>query len=73
MAYALTKWNLGELFPSFESAELQGAFDNVEEEVTSFEGVRNKLFMTNKSGQRFTMRGLRVEVFTYPGRSASIE
>jgi oligoendopeptidase F len=43
MAYALTKWNLGELFPSFESPELQGAFDNVEEEVTSFEGVRNKL------------------------------
>lgn len=43
MAYALTKWNLGELFPSFESPELQGAFDNVEEQVTSFEGVRNKL------------------------------
>lgn len=43
MAYALTKWNLGELFPSFESPELQGAFDNVEELVTSFEGVRNKL------------------------------
>jgi oligoendopeptidase F len=43
MAYALTKWNLGELFPAFESPELQGAFDNVEEQVTSFEGVRNKL------------------------------
>ena len=43
MAYALTKWNLGELFPSFESSELQGAFDNVDEQVTSFEGVRNKL------------------------------
>jgi oligoendopeptidase F len=43
MAYALTKWDLGELFPSFESPELQGAFDNVEEQVTSFEGVRNKL------------------------------
>ncbi len=43
MAYAMTKWNLGELFPSFESPELQGAFDKVEEEVTSFEGVRNKL------------------------------
>lgn len=43
MAYALTKWNLGELFPSFDSPELQGAFDNVEEQVTSFEGVRNKL------------------------------
>jgi oligoendopeptidase F len=43
MAYALTKWNLGELFPGFESPELQGAFDNVEEQVASFEGVRNKL------------------------------
>ncbi|GAB4463014.1 MAG: M3 family oligoendopeptidase [Anaerolineales bacterium] len=43
MAYALTRWNLSELFPSFESPELQGAFDNVEEQVTSFEGVRNKL------------------------------
>jgi len=43
MAYSLTKWNLGELFPAFESPELQGAFDNVEEEVASFEGVRNKL------------------------------
>lgn len=43
MAYALTKWNLGELFPSFESPELQAAFDKVEEQVTSFEGVRNKL------------------------------
>ena len=43
MAYELTKWNLGELFTSFESPELQGAFDNVEEEVTSFEGVRDKL------------------------------
>lgn len=43
MAYALTKWNLGELFLGFESPELQGAFDNVEEQVASFEGVRNKL------------------------------
>jgi len=43
MAYTLTKWNLDELYPSFESPELQGAFDNVEEEVTSFEGVRDKL------------------------------
>jgi len=43
MAYKLTKWNLDELFTGFESPELQGAFDNVEEEVTSFEGVRDKL------------------------------
>ncbi|MFT3891786.1 MAG: hypothetical protein QM730_09160 [Anaerolineales bacterium] len=43
MAYALTKWNLGELYPAFDSPDLQAAFDNVEEQVTSFEGVRNKL------------------------------
>ncbi|NWG08181.1 MAG: M3 family oligoendopeptidase [Chloroflexi bacterium] len=43
MAYALAKWNLGELYSSFDSPDLQAAFDNVEEQVTSFEGVRNKL------------------------------
>ena len=41
--YSVKKWDLGELFPSFDSPELQGAFDNVEEQVTSFEGVRGKL------------------------------
>ena len=43
MAYTLKKWNLDELFPGFNSPELQAAFDNVEEQVTSFEGVRGKL------------------------------
>jgi len=43
MAYTLTKWNLGGLYPAFDSPDLQAAFDNVEEQVTSFEGVRNKL------------------------------
>ena len=43
MAYELTTWNLDELYSGFESPELQGAFDNLEEEVTSFEGVRDKL------------------------------
>ena len=43
MAYTQTKWNLGELYPAFDSPDLQGAFDNVEEQVTSFEGVRGKL------------------------------
>lgn len=43
MAYALTKWNLEELFPGFDSPELQLAFDNVEEQVMSFEGIRGKL------------------------------
>jgi oligoendopeptidase F len=42
-AYAPTRWNLGELYPSFASPELQAAFDNVEEQVMSFEGVRSKL------------------------------
>ena len=43
MAYTLTKWNLGELYPSFDSPDLQMAFDNVEEQVLSFEGIRGKL------------------------------
>jgi len=43
MAYTIKKWKLDELFPGFDSPELQAAFDNVEEEVASFEGVRGKL------------------------------
>ncbi|HJS17198.1 MAG TPA: M3 family oligoendopeptidase [Anaerolineales bacterium] len=43
MAYTLTRWNLGELYPSFDSPHLQAAFDNVEEQVMSFEGIRGKL------------------------------
>ena len=41
--YSVKKWTLNELFPGFESPELQGAFENVEEQVASFEGVRGKL------------------------------
>jgi oligoendopeptidase F len=41
--YSVKKWDLGELFPGFDSPELQAAFDNIEEQVTSFEGVRGKL------------------------------
>ena len=43
MAYSIKKWNLGELFPAMDSPELQAAFDNVEEQVSSFEGVRGKI------------------------------
>ncbi|MCC7189874.1 MAG: oligoendopeptidase F, partial [Anaerolineales bacterium] len=43
MAYKIKKWNLDELFTGFDSPELNAAFDNVEEQVTSFEGVRGKL------------------------------
>jgi oligoendopeptidase F len=43
MAYTIKKWDLTQLYPGFDSPELQGAFDNVEEQVASFEGVRGKL------------------------------
>jgi oligoendopeptidase F len=41
--YSVKKWDLSELFPGLDSPELGAAFDNVEEQVTSFEGVRGKL------------------------------
>src|SRR5512143_603126 len=41
--YSVKKWDLGDLFPGFDSPELQAAFDNVEEQVASFEGVRGRL------------------------------
>jgi len=43
MTFTQTKWNLSELFSGFDSSELQAAFDKIEEQVTSFEGVRGKL------------------------------
>ncbi len=43
MTYVQTKWSLADLFPGFDSPELEAAFDQVEEQVTSFEGVRGKL------------------------------
>ncbi len=41
--YSQTKWSLADLFPGPDSPELEAAFDKVEEQVTSFEGVRGKL------------------------------
>ena len=41
--YSVKKWDLDELFPGFDSPELESAFDNVEEQVAAFEGVRGKL------------------------------
>ena len=51
MAYTLTQWNLGELYPGFDSPDLQMAFDNVEEQVMSFEGIRGKLLPDIASNQ----------------------
>jgi len=43
MAYQLQRWSLKDLYPGFNSPELESAFDQIEEQVTSFEGVRGKL------------------------------
>ena len=43
MTYQIKKWSLDELFTGFDSPELNAAFENVEEQVASFEGARSKL------------------------------
>jgi len=43
MAYKLSKWDLSPLYPGYDTPELQSAFDMIEEQVTSFEGVRSRL------------------------------
>ncbi len=43
MTYTQTKWSLIDLFPGFDSPDLEAGFDKVEEQVASFEGVRGKL------------------------------
>ncbi len=52
MTYKQTKWSLTPLYPSYESAELQSAFDMIEEQVASFEGAREKL-NADISAERF--------------------
>ncbi|MBM3126549.1 MAG: M3 family oligoendopeptidase, partial [Chloroflexi bacterium] len=43
MTHKPSKWSLAPLYPGYDSPELQNAFDQIEEQVSSFEGVRNKL------------------------------
>jgi oligoendopeptidase F len=43
MAYTLSRWSLDDLYPGFNSPGLESAFDQVEEQIASFEGVRGKL------------------------------
>ncbi|MFZ5858874.1 MAG: M3 family oligoendopeptidase [Chloroflexota bacterium] len=47
MPYKLSRWSLDDLFPAPQggvtSPELENAFDQVDEQVTTFEGVRGKL------------------------------
>ena len=51
MTYTQTHWNLADLFPGNASPELEAAFDQVEEQVTAFEGVRGKLKPDIDTGQ----------------------
>src|SRR5512147_251431 len=43
MTYTQTHWQLDDLFTGYDSPDLQGAFDNAEELVASFEGARSRL------------------------------
>ena len=43
MTYKLSRWSLDDLYPGMKSPELENAFDQVDEQVTTFEGVRGKL------------------------------
>lgn len=43
MTYKISKWSLAPLYSGYDSPELQNSFDMIEEQVSSFEGVRRKL------------------------------
>jgi len=43
MTFTQTKWSLADLYPGFNTPELESAFDRIEEQVTSFEGLRSNL------------------------------
>lgn len=43
MTLTQTKWSLADLYPGFNTPELESAFDVIEEQVTSFEGLRANL------------------------------
>jgi oligoendopeptidase F len=43
MTFTQTKWSLDDLYPGFNTPELESAFDVIEEQVTSFEGLRSNL------------------------------
>ena len=43
MTFTQTKWSLADLYPGFKTPELEAAYDVIEEQVTSFEGLRANL------------------------------
>ena len=43
MTFTQTKWSLDDLYPGFNTSELESAFDVIDEQVTSFERLRSNL------------------------------
>jgi oligoendopeptidase F len=62
MTYKQTKWSLDPLYPGYKSAELQSAFDMIEEQVASFEGARGKLVPAISSEQFMDVMKAREDV-----------
>jgi len=43
MTFTQTRWSLADLYPGFHAPELESTFDRIEEQVSSFEGLRSNL------------------------------
>jgi oligoendopeptidase F len=43
MTYSLGKWDLSDLYPAHDSAEMKKAFEELEAQITAFEAYRDKL------------------------------
>jgi oligoendopeptidase F len=43
MTFKQTKWSLNDLFPGFESKELEASYKELDEQITAFEALRPKL------------------------------
>lgn len=80
MAYKISKWDLSQIFPGYDSPELQSAFDMIEEQVASFEGVRAKL-KPDMPAEQFmdvlraseTMNRIGSKMFAFAGLSFSAD
>ncbi len=63
MTYKISKWSLAPLYSGYDSPELQNSFDMIEEQVSSFEGVRGKLTPDEVKKIKAELKGLAEEVF----------
>ncbi|MBN1306167.1 MAG: M3 family oligoendopeptidase [Anaerolineales bacterium] len=80
MSYKQTKWSLDDLYPGIDSPKLETTFDQIEEQITAFEGIRNKLqadipaeqFMDFVRASETTAR-LESRLYAYAGLSFSAD